>query len=82
MVVFLISGYKGIFKWFEYLRQTKSTAAPVKLFDKVKVKKTLKGFCFGFDLFKRTGLQDIKLFEYDFCTQTQKIAIRTNVFNI
>ncbi|VDI33845.1 Hypothetical predicted protein [Mytilus galloprovincialis] len=27
-------GYKGQFKWFEYLRQTKSSAAPVKLFDK------------------------------------------------
>ncbi|XP_064607601.1 MBT domain-containing protein 1-like isoform X2 [Liolophura sinensis] len=27
-------GYKGQFKWFDYLRQTKSSAAPVKLFDK------------------------------------------------
>ncbi|ESO95252.1 hypothetical protein LOTGIDRAFT_144696 [Lottia gigantea] len=27
-------GFKGIFKWFEYLKQTKSVAAPVKLFDK------------------------------------------------
>ncbi|KAK6173380.1 hypothetical protein SNE40_016844 [Patella caerulea] len=27
-------GYKGPFKWFEYLKQTKSVAAPVKLFDK------------------------------------------------
>lgn len=27
-------GYKGQFKWFEYLRQTKAVAAPVKLFDK------------------------------------------------
>ncbi|XP_069130374.1 MBT domain-containing protein 1-like isoform X1 [Argopecten irradians] len=27
-------GYKGQFKWFEYLKQSKSTAAPVKLFDK------------------------------------------------
>ena len=33
--MFVISGYKGQFKWFEYLRQTKSSAAPVKLFDKV-----------------------------------------------
>ncbi|KAL3878957.1 hypothetical protein ACJMK2_031281 [Sinanodonta woodiana] len=27
-------GYKGIFKWYDYLKQTKSVAAPVKLFDK------------------------------------------------
>lgn len=27
-------GYKGSFKWFDYLKQTKSVAAPVKLFDK------------------------------------------------
>nr|KAG5711574.1 hypothetical protein BaRGS_016756 [Batillaria attramentaria] len=26
--------YKGTFKWFDYLKQTKSVAAPVKLFDK------------------------------------------------
>lgn len=31
----LISGYKGVFKWFDYLKHTKSVAAPVKLFDKV-----------------------------------------------
>ena len=29
------SGHKGTFKWFDYLKQTKSVAAPVKLFDKV-----------------------------------------------
>ena len=28
-------GYKGQFKWLDYLRQTKAAAAPVKLFDKV-----------------------------------------------
>ncbi|PVD34462.1 hypothetical protein C0Q70_05737 [Pomacea canaliculata] len=27
-------GYKGVFKWFDYLKHTKSVAAPVKLFDK------------------------------------------------
>ncbi|XP_076467464.1 MBT domain-containing protein 1-like isoform X2 [Babylonia areolata] len=27
-------GHKGTFKWFDYLKQTKSHAAPVKLFDK------------------------------------------------
>ncbi|XP_070197617.1 MBT domain-containing protein 1-like isoform X1 [Littorina saxatilis] len=27
-------GHKGGFKWFDYLKQTKSVAAPVKLFDK------------------------------------------------
>ncbi|XP_013413115.1 MBT domain-containing protein 1 [Lingula anatina] len=27
-------GYKGPFKWFDYLKQTKSRAAPVRLFDK------------------------------------------------
>lgn len=27
-------GHKGPFKWFDYLKQTKSLAAPVKLFDK------------------------------------------------
>lgn len=27
-------GYKGTFKWFDYLKATKSVAAPVKLFDK------------------------------------------------
>lgn len=30
-----ISGHKGPFKWFDYLKQTKAIAAPVKLFDKV-----------------------------------------------
>jgi len=34
--VSFFTGYKGLFKWFEYLKQTKSSAAPVKLFDKVK----------------------------------------------
>ena len=28
--------HKGEFKWFDYLKQTRSQAAPVKLFDKVK----------------------------------------------
>lgn len=32
---FCIVGHKGPFKWFDYLKQTKSLAAPVKLFDKV-----------------------------------------------
>lgn len=27
--------YKGEFKWFDYLKQSRSQAAPVKLFDKV-----------------------------------------------
>ncbi|KAL8597044.1 hypothetical protein ACOMHN_055637 [Nucella lapillus] len=27
-------GHKGTFKWFDYLKQTRSVAAPVKLFDK------------------------------------------------
>ncbi|KAK3599513.1 hypothetical protein CHS0354_006642 [Potamilus streckersoni] len=27
-------GYKGSFKWYDYLKQNKSVAAPVKLFDK------------------------------------------------
>lgn len=30
-----ILGHKGPFKWFDYLKQTKAIAAPVKLFDKV-----------------------------------------------
>ena len=28
-------GYGGKFNWLDYLKRTKSTAAPVKLFDKV-----------------------------------------------
>ena len=30
-------GYGGRFKWLDYLKHTKSTAAPVKLFDKVSL---------------------------------------------
>ncbi|KAJ8298307.1 hypothetical protein KUTeg_024838 [Tegillarca granosa] len=30
----LLTGYKGQFKWFDYLKQTKAIAAPVALFDK------------------------------------------------
>lgn len=33
--IYLSLGHKGPFKWFDYLRQTKAIAAPVKLFDKV-----------------------------------------------
>lgn len=35
-------GHKGAFKWFDYLKQTRSIAAPVKLFDKVSKRKMQK----------------------------------------
>ena len=34
-VFFMITGIKGVFRWFDYLKQTRSVAAPVRLFDKV-----------------------------------------------
>lgn len=32
---FFLTATKGTFRWFDYLKQTRSMAAPVKLFDKV-----------------------------------------------
>lgn len=41
--VFLSAGYAKLpFKWFDYLREMGSVAAPVKLFNKVRF---ILGFC-------------------------------------
>lgn len=40
-----ILGHKGPFKWFDYLKQTKAIAAPVKLFDKVSTSPVVLEIC-------------------------------------
>ena len=37
--IVILAGYKGEFRWFEYMRETKTQAAPVKLFQRVSASK-------------------------------------------